>query len=66
MPFSLKNTNVNFQEVANHMFSLQIDCNIKEYINDILVKSKSFDNTLDDIRETFQTLQQYGFKLIHT
>lgn len=45
------------------MFSKKIGCNVEVYVNDMLVKSKANIEHLDDLRETFDTLQKYKMKL---
>ena len=45
------------------MFEKQIGRNVEVYVDDMLVKSKEEKNHLDDLKETFNTLRQYGMKL---
>ena len=41
----------------------QIGHNIKAYINDVVVKSKTTDNLIADLEETFTNLKRYRWKL---
>ena len=63
MPFELKNAGATYQRLVNHMFRPQIGRNVKVYVDDMLVKSKNEGSHLDDLQETFDTLQQYNMKL---
>ena len=45
------------------MFTHQIKRNVQVYIDDMLVKSRRKDDHLDDLKETFDTLQFYNMKL---
>ena len=56
IPFKLKNAKATYQKLVNHMFNKQIRWNIKVYIDDMLVKSKTTKEHLDDIKETFDIL----------
>ena len=63
MPFGLKNAGATYQRLVNHMFRLQSGRNVEVYIDDMLVKSQDEESHLDDLQETFDTLQQYNMKL---
>ena len=41
----------------------QIGRNIKAYIDDVVVKSKTADNLIADLEETFANLKRYRWKL---
>ena len=45
------------------MFSKQIGRNVKDYVDDMLAKSKEARSHLDDLQETFNTLRKYRMKL---
>ena len=47
----------------NKMFTHQIGRNVQVYIDDMLVKSLRENDHLDDLQETFDTLQSYNMKL---
>lgn len=56
IPFKLKNAKATYQKLVNHMFNKQIRWNIEVYIDDMLVKSKTTKEHLDDLKETFDIL----------
>ena len=47
----------------NKMFTHQIGRNVQVYIGDMLIKSLCENDHLDDLQETFDTLQSYNMKL---
>ena len=63
MPFGLKNAEVTYQWLVNHMFRPQIGRNVEVYVDDMLVKSTREMQHLDNLQETFDTLRQYKMKL---
>ena len=63
MPFGLKNVGATYQRLVNQMFYRQIGRNMEVYVDDILVKSKSAESHLDDLRETFNTLRKCQMRL---
>ena len=63
MPFGLKNVGATYQRLVNQMFYRQIGRNMEVYVDDILLKSKSAESHLDDLRETFNTLRKCQMRL---
>ena len=63
MPFGLKNVGEMYQRLMNKMFTNQIGRNVQVYVDDMLVKSQSEDEHLEDLKETFDTLHSYNMKL---
>ena len=63
MPFGLKNTGVTYQRLMNRKFTPKIGRNVQVYVDDMLVKSQSKEDHLEDLRETFDTLRSYNLKL---
>lgn len=49
--------------MINRMFASQLGSNIKAYINDILVKTRTSLDIIQDIRKTFQMAQSFRLKL---
>ena len=47
----------------NKMFVRQFRRNVQVYVDDMLVKSVREDDHLNDLQETFNTLQSYNMKL---
>ena len=41
----------------------QIGCNVEAYIDDVVVKSRTADNLVADLEETFANLKKYRWKL---
>ena len=63
MPFGLKNAGATYQRLMNKMFAQQIRRNAQVYVDDMLVKSRSEEDHLEDLRETFDALRSYNMKL---
>ena len=63
MAFGLKNTGATYQRLMNKMFTHQIRRNVQVYVDDMLLKSLRENDHLDDLQETFDTLQSYNMKL---
>ena len=63
MSFGLKNVGATYQRLVNHMFRPQNGQNVKEYVDDMLVKSMRETQHLDDLQKTFDMLRRYKMKL---
>ncbi|PKA48671.1 putative mitochondrial protein [Apostasia shenzhenica] len=63
MPFGLKNAGATYQRMIDAVFKDQRGRNLEAYVDDILVKSKTLEEHLNDLRETLDTLQRYNLKL---
>ena len=63
MPFELKNARATYQRLVNQMFSKQIGWNVEVYVDEMLVKSKTNVEHLDDLWETFDMLRKYMMNL---
>ena len=44
----------------------QIGHNVEAYIDDVVVKSKTADDLIADLKETFANLKRYRWKLNHS
>ena len=44
-------------------FDQQIGRNVKAYIDDVVIKSKTADNLIADLEETFANLKRYRWKM---
>lgn len=64
MLFGLKNVDITYQCLVNKIFKDQIDQNMVVYVDDMLVKSHTLGNHVDDVEETFATLCRYQMMLI--
>ncbi|KAK1642614.1 hypothetical protein QYE76_060419 [Lolium multiflorum] len=63
MTFGLKNAGATYQRCMQACLGEQIGRNIEVYIDDIVVKTKHAATLIDDLRETFDTLDKYKIKL---
>ena len=63
MPFCLKNAGSTYQRMVTKMFEDQIGKTIEIYIDDMVVKSKTSQNHLEDLAETFRTLRLHKLRL---
>ncbi|PKA58730.1 RNA-directed DNA polymerase like [Apostasia shenzhenica] len=63
MPFGLKNVGATYQRMIDAVFKDQRGRNIETYVDDILVKSKTLEGHLNDLRETLDTLRRFNLKL---
>nr|GEW81032.1 hypothetical protein [Tanacetum cinerariifolium] len=63
MPFGLKNTRAMYQRLVDEAFQSQIGRNLEEYVDDMVVKSKSKREMLADTAETFNNLRRINMKL---
>ena len=56
MPFGLKNVGATYQRMVNKVFAHQIDRNMEAYVDNMMVKSTSMADHVNDLRETFTML----------
>ncbi|XP_043812740.1 uncharacterized protein LOC110608389 [Manihot esculenta] len=63
MPFGLKNAGATYQRLMNKIFKEQIGRNIEVYVDDMVVKSSTFQQHLMDLREVFEVLERYRMRL---
>lgn len=61
--FWLRNARATHQRLVNKMLKNQINHTVEVYVDDILVKSKSQVDPVDDLRNTFEILKKYRIKL---
>nr|AAM08857.1 Putative retroelement [Oryza sativa Japonica Group]AAM74409.1 Putative retroelement [Oryza sativa Japonica Group]AAP52809.1 retrotransposon protein, putative, Ty3-gypsy subclass [Oryza sativa Japonica Group] len=59
MPFGLITTGNTFQRTVQGALNDQLGNNVEAYIDDIVVKIKTSDSLIDDLRETFDNLRRY-------
>ena len=57
MSFGLKNAGATYQRAIQMCLDQQIGCNVKAYIDDVVIKSKTADNLIADLKETFANLK---------
>ncbi|GJW43391.1 reverse transcriptase domain-containing protein, partial [Tanacetum coccineum] len=63
MPFGLRNTRATYQCLVDKAFHKQIGRNLKVYVDDLVIKSRTEDKIVRDIEEMFQTLREINMKL---
>src|SRR3954467_576332 len=63
MPFRLKHAGTTYQRMMQACLKEQIDRNVQVYVDDIVIKTYSADTLLDNLRETFTSLNKYRIKL---
>ncbi|XP_023770200.2 uncharacterized protein LOC111918806 [Lactuca sativa] len=63
IPFSLKNAGATYQRLVDSIFAKQIVKNIEVYVDDMVIKNPHEDKMLQDIEETFRTLEAVKMKL---
>uniref|UniRef100_A0A2N9ESA7 RNase H type-1 domain-containing protein n=1 Tax=Fagus sylvatica TaxID=28930 RepID=A0A2N9ESA7_FAGSY len=63
MPFGLKNAGAMYQRMVTKMFKNQIGKTMEIYIDDMVVKSRSSQNHLKDLTETFRILRLHKLRL---
>jgi len=63
MLFDLKNVGATYQRLMNYIFKGMLDRNIEVYVDDIVVKSDSCLQHIQDIKEVFKALRDHGMWL---
>nr|AAT77397.1 putative polyprotein [Oryza sativa Japonica Group] len=63
MPFGLITAGNTFQRTVQGALSNQLGNNVEAYVDDIVVKTKTGDSLIDDLRETFDNLRRYRLML---
>jgi hypothetical protein len=59
MSFGLKNVGATYQRAIQLCFVDQLHRNVKAYVDDVVVKTKSQDQFIADLEETFNSLQKF-------
>ncbi|GKC21514.1 reverse transcriptase domain-containing protein [Tanacetum coccineum] len=63
MPFGLRNVGATYQRLMDKAFHKQIGKNLEVYVDDLVIKSRTEDEIVRDIEETFKTLREINMKL---
>ncbi|GJX07451.1 reverse transcriptase domain-containing protein [Tanacetum coccineum] len=63
MPFGLKNAGATYQRLVDSAFKEQIGVNLEAYVDDMVIKSKTEQDIIKDIEQTFSTLRRINMKL---
>ena len=63
MPFGLKNARATYQRLMDKIFKDQRGRNLEVYVDDSTVKSKTEEEMIVDLQETFSNMREYTMKL---
>nr|GEW15640.1 reverse transcriptase domain-containing protein [Tanacetum cinerariifolium] len=63
MPFGLRNAGATYQRLVDKAFHKQIGKNLKVYVDDLVIKSRTGNEIVRDIKETFNTIREINMKL---
>ncbi|GJX45578.1 reverse transcriptase domain-containing protein [Tanacetum coccineum] len=63
MPFGLRNAKATYQRLVDKAFHKQIGRNLEVYVDDLVIKSRTEDEIVRYIEETFKTLWEINMKL---
>nr|GEW67208.1 reverse transcriptase domain-containing protein [Tanacetum cinerariifolium] len=63
MPFDLRNAKATYQRLVDKAFHKQIRSNLEVYVDDLVIKSRTKDEIVRDIEETFKTLREINMNL---
>jgi len=63
MPFGLKNARATYQRLMDKIFKQLIGRNVEIYVDDMIVKSSSCDQHVEDLHQVFQALKAVGIRL---
>ncbi|GJV42653.1 reverse transcriptase domain-containing protein [Tanacetum coccineum] len=63
MPFGLRNVRATYHRLVDKAFYKQIGRNLEVYVDDLVIKSRTEDEIVRDMEETFQTLREINMKL---
>ncbi|GKB97668.1 reverse transcriptase domain-containing protein [Tanacetum coccineum] len=63
MSFGLKNARATYQRLVDKAFQKQIGQNLKVYVDDLVIKSRTEQEVIRDVEETFKTLREINMKL---
>ncbi|GJX98594.1 reverse transcriptase domain-containing protein [Tanacetum coccineum] len=63
MPFGLRNAGATYQRLMDKTFHGKIGRNLEVYVVDLVIKSRTEEEVVRDIEETFKTLRKINMKL---
>ena len=61
--FGLKNAGATYQRAIQLCFADQLHRNVEAYVDDVVIKTKTQDQFITDLEETFNSLQKFRWKL---
>ena len=63
MSFGLKNARATYQRAIQTCLGDQIGENVEAYVDDVVVKTKNPDTLIEDLKQTFENLKRWRWKL---
>jgi hypothetical protein len=63
MSFGLKNAGATYQRAIQTCLNEHIGDNAEDYIDDVMVKTKNLDMLIQDLKQTFENLKKWKWKL---
>ena len=63
MSFGLKNAGATYQRAIQTCLGDQIGENVEAYVDDVVVKTKNPDALIEDLKQTFENLKRWRWKL---
>nr|GEW25907.1 reverse transcriptase domain-containing protein [Tanacetum cinerariifolium] len=63
MPFGIRNAGATYQRLVDKAFHKQIGRNLEVYVDDLVIKSRTEDEIVRDVEETFKTPREINMKL---
>ncbi|GJS62277.1 reverse transcriptase domain-containing protein [Tanacetum coccineum] len=63
IPFGLKNAWATYERLVDSTFKEQIGVNLEAYVDDMVIKSRTEQDIIKDIEQTFSTLRRINMKL---
>ena len=63
MAFGMKNAGATYQRAMNIIFNDRIGKFMEIYIDDVVVKSQTFDDHIDYLKQTLQRMRKYNLKM---
>ena len=63
MSFGLKNAGATYQRAIQMCFADELHRNVEAYVDDVVVKTKTQDQFITDLEETFNSLRKFRWKL---
>ena len=63
MSFGFKNVKVTYQRLVNKIFTDKIGKSMEIYVDDMLVKSSTIEQHIEDLADTFAFLRLFNMRL---
>jgi hypothetical protein len=63
MTFGLKNAGATYQRAMNYIFHELISKTVEIYIDDVVVKSKGYQEHLEDLKKTLMSARKHGLRM---